>query len=119
MKKKIKVLKFDDLLGMETLWKIALHSPHEKVKEVVHELLVDLHLKFDHNNVTLEHKAVVINRFIEQCMLELEATESFSESQNGGKGAIQLISLFLDRYEGKRPIMPEASIASRLNNIKP
>jgi hypothetical protein len=52
-------------------------------------------------------------------MLELEATESLSEIQNGGKGAIQLISLFLDRYEGKRPIMPEASIASRLNNIKP
>lgn len=65
MKKKIKVLKFDDLLGMETLWNIALHSPNEKVKEVVHELLVDLHLKFDYSNVTLEHKANVISRFIE------------------------------------------------------
>lgn len=65
MKKKIKVLKFDDLLGMETLWKIALHSPHDKVKDVVHELLVDIHLKFDHINDTLEHKANVISKFIE------------------------------------------------------
>ena len=53
---------------METLWKIALHANSEKVKEIVHELLVDLHLKFDHANVTIEHKAEVINKFIEQCM---------------------------------------------------
>ena len=65
LKKKLKVLRFDDLLGMETLWKIALDSPNDKVKEIVHELLVDLHLKFDHINVTPEHKAAVMSRFID------------------------------------------------------
>ena len=77
LNKKIKVLKFNDILGIETLWKIALHSPNEKVKQVVHELLVDLHLKFDHQNVTIEHKTKVISHFIEQCMKELETDDAF------------------------------------------
>lgn len=35
------------------------------------------------------------------------------------KSAVQLISLFLDRYEGIRPILPEAAVAQRLSNVKP
>lgn len=96
---------------MESLWKIALHSQIEKVKSFVHELLVDLHLKFDHQNDTLGHKVSVISRFIEECMQELESEDNSENPQSGKKGAIQLISLFLDRYEGKKPILPEASIA--------
>jgi hypothetical protein len=99
---------------MDTLWNIALHASNEKVKEVVHELLVDLHLKFDHANVTQEHKAQVLSKFIDRCMQELE-----NETSNGKKAAVQLISLFLDRYEGIRPILPENAIAQRLNNVKP
>ena len=77
LKKKIKVFKFHDILGIETLWKIALHSPNEKVKQIVHELLVDLHLKFDHQNVDIDHKAKVLSLFIEQCMRELEDDDTF------------------------------------------
>jgi len=73
LKKKMKILRFDQLLGMDTLWSIALHAGSEKVKEVVHELLVDLHLKFDHANVTQEHKQAVINVFVEKCMAEMES----------------------------------------------
>ena len=36
------------------------------------------------------------------------------------RGVIQLLSLFLDRYEGIRPLLPEqAALAARLPNIKP
>jgi hypothetical protein len=63
-KKKIKVLRFNQLLGMDTLWQIALTSQNEKVKQLVHELLVDLHLKFDHPNVTPEHKSQVLSCFV-------------------------------------------------------
>lgn len=75
-KKKIKVIRFDQLIGMDTLWQIALHAGSEKVKEVVHELLVDLHLKFDHANATMEHKTAIINAFVERCMNEMQADES-------------------------------------------
>ena len=49
---------------MDTLWQIALTSQNEKVKQLVHELLVDLHLKFDHPNVTPEHKSQVLSCFV-------------------------------------------------------
>lgn len=99
---------------MDTLWHIALHSASEKVKDIVHELLVDLHLKFDHANVTYEHKAAVLDSFVQRCMHELD-----DEASTGKKAAIQLISLFLDRYEGIKPILPEAAIAQRLNTKLP
>lgn len=83
LKKKIKVLQFDKLLGMDTLWSIALHAANEKVKEIVHELLVDLHLKFDHQNVTQEHKVAVLSCFIDRCMQELE-----DETSSGKKAAV-------------------------------
>ena len=36
------------------------------------------------------------------------------------RGIVQLLSTFLDRYEGIRPLKPEmASLAARLPNIKP
>ena len=46
-KNKIKVLNFDQLMGMDALWKMALFSQNEKAKEISQELLVSLHLKFE------------------------------------------------------------------------
>lgn len=82
---------------------------------MVHELLVDLHLKFDYATVTQEHKVQVLTCFVERCMHELEADSTLACK----KSAVQLISLFLDRYEGIRPILPEAAVAQRLSNVKP
>lgn len=53
---KIQVLKFDSLIGMENLWKMALLSSNEKAKELSQELLVSLHLKWDSSTATQEHK---------------------------------------------------------------
>ena len=67
-KNKIKVLHFDKLVGMDALWKMALFSQNEKAKEISQELLVSLHLKFDNQTATREHKETVINSFVGRCM---------------------------------------------------
>jgi recombinational DNA repair protein (RecF pathway) len=77
----MKVLRFDSLLGLETLWRIALTSSNEKVKSEVHELLVDLHLKFDHASQPIEHKQQILQAFIDTCMERLEASDSDAQSK--------------------------------------
>ena len=46
-KKKMRVLNFNSLIGLDTLWSISIESENEKVREESMDLLVDLHLKFD------------------------------------------------------------------------
>ena len=46
-KKKMKVINYKGLIGLETLWKISIESQNEKAKEDSMDLLVDLHLQFD------------------------------------------------------------------------
>ena len=67
-KNKIKVIHFDKLIGMDALWKMALFTQNEKAKEISQELLVSMHLKFDNQTATREHKQVVIDSFIKRCM---------------------------------------------------
>jgi hypothetical protein len=43
----MRVLNYDNLVGLETLWKISVESENEKAREESMDLLVDLHLKFD------------------------------------------------------------------------
>lgn len=50
-KKVLRVKDFENLLGMDALWQIAIKSQNEKAKEASQELLVDLHLKLDKNVV--------------------------------------------------------------------
>jgi hypothetical protein len=56
----MKVIKFDSLIGVDTLWKFAIEAENEKVKEESMDLLVDLHLKFE-QSVSIEEQQAVWN----------------------------------------------------------
>lgn len=43
----MRVLNYNNLIGLDTLWRIAIESENEKSREECMDLLVDLHLKFD------------------------------------------------------------------------
>lgn len=43
----MKVVNYEGLLGLETLWKISIESTNEKAREESMDLLVDIHLKLD------------------------------------------------------------------------
>lgn len=43
----MRVLSFDNLIGLDTLWRMAIESENEKSRDESIDLLVDLHLKFD------------------------------------------------------------------------
>jgi len=47
VKRRMRVLNYNKLLGLETLWRISIESENEKSREESMDLLVDLHLKFD------------------------------------------------------------------------
>jgi hypothetical protein len=41
------VIDYNQLIGLDTLWRIAIESENDRVKEESMDLLVDLHLKLD------------------------------------------------------------------------
>jgi hypothetical protein len=43
----MRVVHYDKLIGLDTLWRIALESENERSREESMDLLVDIHLKFD------------------------------------------------------------------------
>ena len=43
----MRVVNYDKLIGLDTLWRIANESENDKTREESMDLLVDLHLKFD------------------------------------------------------------------------
>lgn len=47
MRRRMKVINYHGLIGLETLWQIAIDSENEKSREESIDLLVDLHLKLD------------------------------------------------------------------------
>lgn len=46
-KKKMRVVQYDKLIGLDTLWRISIESESDKSREESMDLLVDLHLKFE------------------------------------------------------------------------
>ena len=70
--KRIRVRNFENLLGLDALWEIAIKSKNEKAKEASQELLVDLHLKLDRDSVDMEYRSKVIQYFVNRCMEPLK-----------------------------------------------
>ena len=50
-RRKIMILHFERLIGLETLYRITIESESDRVREESIELLVDLHLKLDYSKV--------------------------------------------------------------------
>ena len=101
--KRIRVRNFENLQGLNALWEIATKSKNEKAKEASQELLVELHLKLDRETLDMGYRMKVIQYFINQCMEQLKPEQGGSDK----RGIIQLISTFLDRFEGIKPLKPE------------
>lgn len=47
VRRKMRVCNYEQLIGLDTLWKIAIESENERSRDESMDLLVDLHLKFD------------------------------------------------------------------------
>jgi hypothetical protein len=47
LRKKMKVVAFEKILGLEALWTISIENENEKAREESMDLLVDIHLKLD------------------------------------------------------------------------
>lgn len=90
------------LIGLDTLRRMALETENERSREESMDLLVDLHLKLDPSSVTVEQQHQIWSSFVDYCMQALD-------SPNGTLVAstLQLLSKFLDRYEGKKALKPE------------
>ena len=94
---------------------------NEKAKEISQELLVSLHLKFDNQTATREHKEIVIDSFVKRCMAILSSESAKADGDQiistmddqqstpdkDKKAVTQLLALFLDRYEGIRVLKQE------------
>jgi len=129
------VIDFEKLVGKEALWKMALFSKNEKAKELSQELLVSLHLRFDNTTASKEQKEAVIVSFVQNCMVLLTrgsdaeasqlietgaaAAAGHTVSDEDKKSVTQLLSLFLDRYEGIKVLKPELVSLARMSSIKP
>ena len=86
-RKKLRIADFSALQGMDALWQISLQALDLDTRDLIHDLMADLHLKI----VDKEALHSSAPKFIEKCM----------ESINS-PGAVSLLSLYLDKYEGKR-----------------
>lgn len=100
------VSEYEKLIGLEPLRQIAIESENERTKEDSMDLLVDLHLKFDAEKITVEHQSKIWGDFIQSCMQQLDSADDRLVSNT-----LQLLSKFLDRYEGKKTFKAETKVA--------
>jgi len=96
------VREYANLVGLDTLKRIAVESENERSREESMDLLVDLHLKFDPQIVNQEAQMQIWGSFIDECMHQLD-----SENQTLVSNTLQLLSKLLDRYEGKKTLKAE------------
>lgn len=91
-----KVLEFENINGMETLWEIVILSEDEKVKEDSMYLLSILHLHLDPDRYEDGNKVKVWEHFVNKCL------ENLKQSNNNAiNSAIMLLIKFFDIFDGK------------------
>jgi hypothetical protein len=72
------------------------------VRDLCQDLLVNLYLKTQDRNPNLR-----IN-FVDNCMKDVNR-----------EGVVNLLSLFLNRYEGKKEVKIDIELARRIQGLKP
>jgi len=81
------------------------------------DLLVDVHLKLS-TNYDPKSKNLIMKSFIDKSLNMLEETSKqvpSADTEQKALNIVQLLSSFLDKYEGKKPIKPEMRLP--YNNI--
>lgn len=110
----MEVSNFEHLIGLDGLWRISLESENEKARDASRELLVDLHLRLD-SSYDPAAKRGIMQSFIDRSMsilLEASRADQGPSSERTALNVIQVLSEFLDRYEGRKPVKPELKVAA-------
>lgn len=111
----LEVNNFEEIIGLESLWQLAIESSVEKTRQDSRQILVLLHLKLC-QNYTDEDKRAVMTKFLKKCLqfLKQATTRSdtekpMSEDQRTAKilSIIRIIHQFMHKFEGRKPIKPE------------
>jgi len=113
-RRRVEVHNFENLVGLDSLWRITFDSDNEKAREESGELLVDLHLRLVTAYDAAARRKIMLS-FIDQSMklmVELGGEIKAEGVERKLMSLIQVLSEFLNRYEGKKPIKPELKALS-------
>ena len=113
-RRRVEVHSFENLVGLDSLWRITFDSDNEKAREESGELLVDLHLRLVTAYDAAARRKTMLS-FIDQSMklmVELGGEIKAEGAERKLMSLIQVLSEFLNRYEGKKPIKPELKALS-------
>lgn len=113
-RKKLEVVDFSKLVGLDTLWQLSFESRNDKARDESRELLVDVHLRLG-NSYDMDSRRGIMSKFVQRAMEVLTDASNNIKNDNSEQKAlsvVQALSEFLDRYEGKRPIKPEMKFSS-------
>jgi len=108
-RKKIEVTKFEDMIGMDSLWQISIDSENERARDESRELLVDIHLRLDQSYEQAARRGIM-EAFVDRSMQMLLDTSKEPRSEVTERKSLNVINVlaeFLDRYEGRKPIKPD------------
>lgn len=106
---RVEVRDFENLVGLDSLWRITFDGDNEKAREESGDLLVDLHLRLVPTYDAPARRQIML-AFISRSfklMVELSRDIKADGSEPKLVGIIQVLSKFLNKYEGKKPIKPE------------
>ena len=112
--KRVEVTDFEQIVGLDSLWTISLVSENERAREEARALLVDLHLRLDSGYKPAARKTIM-DTFIDRSMnvlLNASKAEPGTGAERKALNVIQVLTEFLNRYEGKKPIKPDLKSAA-------
>ncbi|KAL6075441.1 Ubiquitin carboxyl-terminal hydrolase [Balamuthia mandrillaris] len=105
----LKVINFDNLVGLNCLWLIALNADAYLVSRAAMEFLVQLHFNVDNNNQDVN---AIQQQYISTCMSQLQQCQSSlvekAENKEGDHGRLEAnqinrlvlaLKIFLDEYK--------------------
>lgn len=117
-RKKVEVIDFEQLLGMDSLWQICFDSQNEKAREESRELLVQIHLRLSEQRYDAAMRQQIMQAYLDRAMSLLGEYQEGTERK--ARSIIQAVIDLLDRFEGKKPIRPELKLmAQQYGNFQP
>jgi hypothetical protein len=96
---RVRVLQFNNLFGTSLLWDLVSTCANDKCREYYAVLLVDLHLNLGKS--LLPERKTIWQLFFKTSFQLLQEAEA-KNSEHVIQAIVELISLFLDRFDGTR-----------------
>jgi hypothetical protein len=108
-RRKVEVCGFEQLIGVDSLWRIAFEGDNGKARDDSRELLVDLHLRLGPGYEPAARRQIM-QSFLDRSMALLAQAGNDNQAPGAERKALSVVEAlaeFLDRYEGKKPVKPE------------